>query len=141
MIGIDGHTSDDGSDSFCAHKSKCLPINWCKENRVSLKVPEKWEGTRFSYANYLKSEKAIAAPLSLFEKEKEEINGFKKGMHVEAVDVVEPHLICPGIGGRLNCSAGSQHSDCLILRICIASFQTSQTGSWIADQDQFCWLG
>lgn len=99
MIGIDGHTSDDASDCFCCHKSKCLPVNWCKRNRVSLKVPEDWEFTKFDYSTYLNSMNVIAAPDSLFVDQT--INGFKKGMYVEAVDVVEPHLICPGIGMRL----------------------------------------
>lgn len=93
MIGIDGHTSKDASDCFCLHKSKALPIDWCKKNRVSLTVPEGWESSRFNYSSYLKSENAIAAPDSLFEEEP--THGFKKGMYVEAVDVVEPHMICP----------------------------------------------
>ena len=95
MIGIDGHTSEDASDCFCIPVSKALPINWCKKKRVALKVPEQWE-SKFCYSSYLKSVKAIAAPESLFDEEP--THGFKKGMYVEAVDVVEPHLICPGIG-------------------------------------------
>lgn len=97
MIGIDGHTAEDASDCFCYHKSMCLPINWCKENRVSLKVPEDWDSAKFNYVTYLKSVKAIAAPRSLFD-DKEPDHGFKKGMYVEAVDLVEPHLICPAQG-------------------------------------------
>lgn len=42
MVGIDGITANNGSDWFCYHASShaILPINFCKENNISLTVPQ-----------------------------------------------------------------------------------------------------
>ncbi|KAJ8298307.1 hypothetical protein KUTeg_024838 [Tegillarca granosa] len=59
---------------------------------------------QFKWFDYLKQTKAIAAPVALFDKEIPK-HGFKSGMKIEAVDLMEPRLICVGtvnkVVGRL----------------------------------------
>jgi hypothetical protein len=47
----------------------------------------------FTWFQYLKETKSIAAPVPLFKKDIPK-HGFKEGMYVEAVDLMEPRLIC-----------------------------------------------
>jgi len=103
MIGIDGMTSEDGSDAFCYHRSDCLPINYCKKHKIPLTTPEGCEKKRFNYTTYLTETNSRAAPETLFKNDVQHM--FKVGMYLEAVDLMEPHLLCPAfvkqVAGRL----------------------------------------
>ena len=95
MIGIDGLTSIDCSDCFCCHKSDLMPINYCNKHKGTLSTPKEYQTKKkFDYTSYLKSINADAAPNFLFD---EPVHNFKKGMYLEAVDYLEPNLICPAI--------------------------------------------
>lgn len=109
MIGVDGQTAKDGCDAFCYHRSECLPIlptPYHVKHKIQLTPPEDYKKKKFDYNVYLKQVNAIAAPACLFKDElPEPALSFKKGQFVEAVDLMEPHLICPAfikqVAGRL----------------------------------------
>ncbi|XP_064607601.1 MBT domain-containing protein 1-like isoform X2 [Liolophura sinensis] len=105
MIGIDGSMAQSGSDWFCYHSSSpCIfPAGFCEINDLDLTPPKGYKG-QFKWFDYLRQTKSSAAPVKLFDKEIPK-HGFKPGMKVEAVDLMEPRLICVGtvvkVVGRL----------------------------------------
>ncbi|XP_052794901.1 MBT domain-containing protein 1-like isoform X2 [Mya arenaria] len=94
MIGIDGSIAQNGSDWFCYHAtSPCIfPVGFCEVNGLLLTPPRHHEGP-FKWFDYLKHTRSVAAPVKLFDKEIPK-HGFKAGMKLEAVDLMEPRLIC-----------------------------------------------
>lgn len=95
MIGIDG--SDllkTGSDWFCYHcTSPCIfPVGFCEINNIDLSPPKGYKGT-FKWFDYLKATKSVAAPVKLFDKDIPK-HGLRPGMKMEAVDLMEPRLVC-----------------------------------------------
>ncbi|KAG8196548.1 hypothetical protein JTE90_003565 [Oedothorax gibbosus] len=94
MIGIDGMMAANGSDWFCYHASSpCIfPVGFCASNDIKLTPPRGYKGD-FAWSDYLKKTKAEAAPVGLFHREVPD-HGFKEGMFLEAVDLMEPRLIC-----------------------------------------------
>ncbi|GIX76521.1 MBT domain-containing protein 1 [Caerostris extrusa] len=92
MIGIDGMMAADGADCFCYHASSpCIfPVGFCESNNIYLTPPRGYKGD-FKWAEYLKKTKSEAAPVDLF---RHSDHGFKEGMFLEAVDLMEPRLIC-----------------------------------------------
>ncbi|CAN8032500.1 unnamed protein product [Ixodes persulcatus] len=105
MIGIDGMMAANGSDWFCYHASSpCIfPVGFCELNGIDLTPPRGHKG-EFRWFDYLRLTKSQAAPVSLFKKDIPK-HGFQEGMHAEAVDLMEPRLICVGritrVVGRL----------------------------------------
>ncbi|ESO95252.1 hypothetical protein LOTGIDRAFT_144696 [Lottia gigantea] len=105
MIGIDGSAAQNGSDWFCYHSSSpCIfPVGFCEINGITLTPPRGFKGI-FKWFEYLKQTKSVAAPVKLFDKEIPK-HGFKVGHKIEAVDLMEPRLICVGtvtkVVGRL----------------------------------------
>uniref|UniRef100_T1IPJ4 FCS-type domain-containing protein n=1 Tax=Strigamia maritima TaxID=126957 RepID=T1IPJ4_STRMM len=101
MIGIDGYTTEKGSDWFCYHaSSSCIfPVGFCEINGIVLTPPRGHKG-EFKWFDYLKQTKSVAAPVALFNKEIPS-HGFKSGMCLEAVDLMEPRLICVGTIARV----------------------------------------
>jgi hypothetical protein len=93
MIGIDGMMSEDGSDWFCYHAtSPCIfPVGFCKKNGIELTPPKDHED--FDWDRYLTETSSIAAPVSLFKKDIPS-HSFKEGHYLEAVDLMEPRLVC-----------------------------------------------
>ncbi|XP_076467464.1 MBT domain-containing protein 1-like isoform X2 [Babylonia areolata] len=95
MIGIDGSPMvETGSDWFCYHTtSPCIfPVGFCEINNIDLTPPKGHKGT-FKWFDYLKQTKSHAAPVKLFDKDIPK-HGFQPGMKIEAVDLMEPRLIC-----------------------------------------------
>uniref|UniRef100_A0A0B7B795 FCS-type domain-containing protein n=1 Tax=Arion vulgaris TaxID=1028688 RepID=A0A0B7B795_9EUPU len=94
MIGIDGSMAENGSDWFCYHTtSPCIfPVGFCKINNLELTPPRGTKGP-FKWLDYLKQTRSVAAPVKLFDKDIPK-HGFRPGMKVEAVDLMEPRLIC-----------------------------------------------
>ncbi|KAK4337015.1 hypothetical protein RND71_043970 [Anisodus tanguticus] len=97
MVGIDGMMAPDGSDWFCYHASSgnIFPVGFSRLNGLNLTPPKDYNKP-FNWFNYMKDKKAVAAPVSLFNNEIPN-HGFKKGMYLEAVDLMEPRLICVAI--------------------------------------------
>ncbi|KAM9336721.1 lethal(3)malignant brain tumor-like protein 2 [Symphorus nematophorus] len=95
MVGIDGTASNDGSDWFCYHASShaILPIDFCKKNYIPLTVPQGYDSQTFTWEEYLKETKAKAAPARLFNTDYPG-HGFSPNMKLEAVDLMEPRLVC-----------------------------------------------
>ncbi|XP_077195502.1 lethal(3)malignant brain tumor-like protein 2 isoform X2 [Paroedura picta] len=95
MIGIDGTASEDGSDWFCYHASlhSIFPAGFCKKNSIVLIPPKGYDAKTFSWASYLEKTKSKAAPTRLFNMDCPN-HGFKVGTKLEAVDLMEPRLIC-----------------------------------------------
>ncbi|XP_048356176.1 lethal(3)malignant brain tumor-like protein 2 isoform X2 [Sphaerodactylus townsendi] len=95
MIGIDGTASEDGSDWFCYHASlhSVFPSGFCKKNCIELTPPKGYDAKTFSWASYLEKTKSKAAPTRLFNMDCPN-HGFKVGNKLEAVDLMEPRLIC-----------------------------------------------
>ncbi|KAG9510888.1 MBT domain-containing protein 1 [Fragariocoptes setiger] len=93
MIGIDGVMSPTGSDWFCYHAtSPCIfPAGFCKKNQIELTPPRGYEN--FEWDEYLKQTNSYAAPERLFSRNVPD-HGFKEGMLVEAVDLMQPRLVC-----------------------------------------------
>ncbi|XP_070552732.1 MBT domain-containing protein 1-like [Ptychodera flava] len=105
MIGIDGSMAVDGSDWFCYHASSpCVfPAGFCELNNIELTPPRGYK-IKFKWLDYLIATKSQAAPVKLFNR-KIPKHGFKVGQKLEAVDLMEPHLVCVGtvtkVVGRL----------------------------------------
>ncbi|XP_026171794.1 lethal(3)malignant brain tumor-like protein 2 isoform X2 [Mastacembelus armatus] len=95
MVGIDGTLSNNGSDWFCYHASShaILPIGFCKKNNIPLTVPQGYDSQTFTWDRYLKETKAKAAPARLFNTDYPGHN-FYPNMKLEAVDLMEPRLVC-----------------------------------------------
>ncbi|XP_041829826.1 lethal(3)malignant brain tumor-like protein 2 isoform X3 [Melanotaenia boesemani] len=95
MVGIDGTISNNGSDWFCYHASShaILPINFCERNNIPLTVPQGWDLQTFTWKKYLEETKAKAAPAQLFNADYPG-HGFSPNMKLEAVDLMEPRLVC-----------------------------------------------
>lgn len=94
MIGIDGSIAQNGSDWFCYHAtSPCVfPVGFCEVNGLNL-TPPRGYNKPFKWYDYLKTTRSQAAPVKLFDKEIPK-HGFKVGQKLEAVDLMEPRLIC-----------------------------------------------
>uniref|UniRef100_A0A8C9LEQ9 L3MBTL histone methyl-lysine binding protein 2 n=1 Tax=Pavo cristatus TaxID=9049 RepID=A0A8C9LEQ9_PAVCR len=84
MISIDGATSDDGSDWFCYHASShaIFPVNFCQKNNIDLTPPK---GEIWTLKWQIEMNQNLRDCPN---------HGFKAGMKVEAVDLMEPRLIC-----------------------------------------------
>ncbi|XP_054531517.1 lethal(3)malignant brain tumor-like protein 2 isoform X3 [Pan troglodytes] len=95
MICVDGGPSTDGSDWFCYHASShaIFPATFCQKNDIELTPPKGYEAQTFNWENYLEKTKSKAAPSRLFNMDCPN-HGFKVGMKLEAVDLMEPRLIC-----------------------------------------------
>ncbi|OWK50359.1 Lethal(3)malignant brain tumor-like protein 1 [Lonchura striata] len=72
------------------------PAGWFEETGHKLQPPKGYKEEEFSWTNYLKLTKAQAAPKHLFMvRNTHEVSpGFKVGMKLEAVDRMNPSLIC-----------------------------------------------
>ncbi|TSK14847.1 MBT domain-containing protein 1 [Bagarius yarrelli] len=95
MIGIDGSEAADGSDWFCYHSTSpsIFPVGFCEINNIELTPPRGYNKPPFKWFDYLRETCSIAAPVKLFNKEVPN-HGFREGMKLEAVDLMEPRLVC-----------------------------------------------
>ncbi|XP_047465812.1 lethal(3)malignant brain tumor-like protein 2 isoform X2 [Mugil cephalus] len=95
MVGIDGTISNNGSDWFCYHASShaIFPVDFCKKNNIPLTVPQGYDSQTFTWDKYLKETKAKAAPARLFNADYPG-HSFSPNMKLEAVDLMEPRLVC-----------------------------------------------
>ncbi|KAG6928084.1 L3MBTL2 polycomb repressive complex 1 subunit [Chelydra serpentina] len=95
MIGIDGAASADGPDWFCYHASShaIFPVNFCQKNNIDLTPPKGYDAKNFNWTSYLEKTRSKAVPVRLFNMDCPN-HGFKAGMKLEAVDLMEPRLIC-----------------------------------------------
>ncbi|XP_071126181.1 MBT domain-containing protein 1-like isoform X1 [Mytilus edulis] len=101
MIGIDGSIAQNGTDWFNYHStSPCIfPVGFCEVNGIELTPPRGYKG-QFKWFEYLRQTKSSAAPVKLFDKEIPK-HGFKPANKVEAVDLMEPRLICVATVSRV----------------------------------------
>ncbi|XP_047016353.1 lethal(3)malignant brain tumor-like protein 1 isoform X1 [Ictalurus punctatus] len=71
---------------------------WCESTGHKLHTPKGFKEEEFSWSSYLKLSKAQAAPQELFSEpgniETDEEYGFEVGLKLEAVDRMNPSLIC-----------------------------------------------
>ncbi|XP_008299163.1 lethal(3)malignant brain tumor-like protein 2 [Stegastes partitus] len=95
MVGIDGTTSEKDSGWFCYHASShaILPVDFCKKNNIPLTVPQGYDSQTFTWDKYLKETDAKAAPPRLFNADYPG-HSFSPNMKLEAVDLMEPRLVC-----------------------------------------------
>lgn len=95
MVGIDGTLSNKGSDWFCYHASShaILPIGFCEKNNIPLTVPQGYDSKTFSWTKYLQETQTKAAPPHLFNSDYPG-HSFSPNMKLEAVDLMEPGLVC-----------------------------------------------
>uniref|UniRef100_A0A286XV66 Mbt domain containing 1 n=1 Tax=Cavia porcellus TaxID=10141 RepID=A0A286XV66_CAVPO len=95
MIGIDGSEAADGSDWFCYHATSpsIFPVGFCEINMIELTPPRGYTKLPFKWFDYLRETGSVAAPVKLFNKDVPN-HGFRVGMKLEAVDLMEPRLIC-----------------------------------------------
>lgn len=93
MIGIDGSMCPTGSDWFCFHATSpyLFPAGYCKTNNIELSSP--YNDKNFDWDKYIAETKSRAAPASLFNRAIPE-HGFKEGMMIEAVDLMQSRLVC-----------------------------------------------
>ncbi|KFV70912.1 Lethal(3)malignant brain tumor-like 1, partial [Dryobates pubescens] len=70
------------------------PAGWFEETGHKLQPPQGYKEEEFSWTNYLKITKAQAAPKHLFVVRNTVSPGFEVGMKLEAVDRMNPSLIC-----------------------------------------------
>ncbi|XP_056379718.1 lethal(3)malignant brain tumor-like protein 2 isoform X2 [Hyla sarda] len=102
MVSMDSNPSDDESLWFCYHatSSSIFPVGFCEKNNIELTVPKGYTVQEFSWESYLKETNSKAAPALLFNTEVPN-HGFKPGMKLEAVDLMEPRLICVATVARV----------------------------------------
>ncbi|KAL4647844.1 lethal(3)malignant brain tumor-like protein 2 isoform X2 [Arapaima gigas] len=95
MVGIDGVEIGDGSDWFCYHASShaILPVGFCEKNHIPLTLPPGYDRLTFTWPKYLEETESIAAPARLFNTDWPG-HGFVPQMKLEAVDLMEPRLVC-----------------------------------------------
>ncbi|XP_024920367.1 MBT domain-containing protein 1-like isoform X3 [Cynoglossus semilaevis] len=95
MIGIDGSEAVDGSDWFCYHSTSpsIFPAGFCEINHIELTPPRGYMALPFRWFEYLKQSSSVAAPVHLFNTDIPN-HGFQPGMKLEAVDLMEPRLVC-----------------------------------------------
>uniref|UniRef100_A0A8D0EF22 Mbt domain containing 1 n=1 Tax=Salvator merianae TaxID=96440 RepID=A0A8D0EF22_SALMN len=95
MIGIDGSEAADGSDWFCYHATSpsIFPVGFCEINMIELTPPRGYTKLPFKWFDYLRETGSVAAPVKLFNKEVPN-HGFHVAMKLEAVDLMEPRLVC-----------------------------------------------
>ncbi|XP_066530911.1 MBT domain-containing protein 1-like isoform X2 [Hoplias malabaricus] len=95
MIGIDGSEAADGSDWFCyhGHSPSIFPAGFCEINSIELTPPRGYTKLPLRWFDYLRDTSSVAAPVKLFNKEVPN-HGFVPGMKLEAVDLMEPRLVC-----------------------------------------------
>ncbi|CAM4709624.1 unnamed protein product [Leuciscus chuanchicus] len=95
MVGIDGVEIGDGSDWFCYHASShaILPVGYCESNDIPLTLPPGYDHATFTWEKYLEETGTLAAPRRLFNTD-DVGHGFTPGMKLEAVDLMEPRLVC-----------------------------------------------
>uniref|UniRef100_A0A8C7GDI0 Mbt domain containing 1 n=1 Tax=Oncorhynchus kisutch TaxID=8019 RepID=A0A8C7GDI0_ONCKI len=95
MIGVDGSEVTDGSDWFCYHSTSpsIFPAGFCEINNIELTHPRGYTKLPFKWFDYLRETSSIAAPVKLFNKDVPN-HGFRQGMKLEAVDLMEPRLVC-----------------------------------------------
>ncbi|XP_077184114.1 MBT domain-containing protein 1 isoform X8 [Paroedura picta] len=95
MIGIDGSEAADGSDWFCYHATSpsIFPVGFCEINMIELTPPRGYAKLPFKWFDYLREMGSVAAPVKLFNKEVPN-HGFNVAMKLEAVDLMEPRLVC-----------------------------------------------
>lgn len=93
MIGIDGSMCPTGSDWFCFHATSpyILPAGFCKANNIQLSTPS--NVANFDWNKYLEETGAKAAPERLFNNTVPD-HGFREGMMIEAVDLMQSRLVC-----------------------------------------------
>uniref|UniRef100_A0A7N4PE41 Lethal(3)malignant brain tumor-like protein 1 n=1 Tax=Sarcophilus harrisii TaxID=9305 RepID=A0A7N4PE41_SARHA len=72
------------------------PAGWFEKTGHRLQPPKGYKEEEFSWSNYLRSTKAQAAPKHLFSSHSNSSvpTGFQVGMKLEAVDRMNPSLIC-----------------------------------------------
>lgn len=94
---------------FCYHSksSSIQPAGFCELYGIKLTIPSTWEKRPFTWVKYLSEiPESKLAPPSLFS-ELVPDHGFIKGMKLEAVDLMEPSLLCvatvKNVAGRLLC--------------------------------------
>ncbi|KAJ8283652.1 hypothetical protein COCON_G00025020 [Conger conger] len=95
MVAIDGVEIGDCSDWFCYHASShaIMPTEYCLKNKIPLTLPPGYDQVTFTWEKYLEETGATAAPARLFQTDCPG-HGFAPGMKLEAVDLMEPRLIC-----------------------------------------------
>ncbi|XP_015230930.1 PREDICTED: MBT domain-containing protein 1-like [Cyprinodon variegatus] len=95
MIGIDGSEAADGSDWFCYHSTSpsIFPAGFCEINKIELTPPR--GRCVFLQAQGLGKTEDLHTLKLLFVLHQEVPNhGFRPGMKLEAVDLMEPRLVC-----------------------------------------------
>ncbi|KAE8611233.1 hypothetical protein XENTR_v10012379 [Xenopus tropicalis] len=95
MVGFDSAPSADGSEWFCYHASSpsIFPVGFCHQYDIELTQPPGYTKETFSWDEYLEKTGSKAAPARLFNHDCPN-HGFEPGMKLEAVDLMEPRLIC-----------------------------------------------
>ncbi len=112
MVQIDRKPDEDEEDkdwdAFCCHvTSACIaPPGFCEANGIALEPLMHYEGDRFRWGDYLRQQKAEAAPELLFKSAATDVGSqMLAGMSVEASDLVDSHFICVAtivrVAGRL----------------------------------------
>uniref|UniRef100_A0A8D0H097 Lethal(3)malignant brain tumor-like protein 2 n=1 Tax=Sphenodon punctatus TaxID=8508 RepID=A0A8D0H097_SPHPU len=93
MISIDGAVSSDGSDWFCYHASShaIFPANFCQKNNIDLTPPKAGMQVVAIPCHGLLAPLGTPSPACSLDCPN---HGFKTGMKLEAVDLMEPRLIC-----------------------------------------------
>lgn len=93
LIGIDGSMCPSGSDLFCYHATSpyIFPTGFCQANKIRLSNPK--NDDYFEWDEYLYETQSKAAPTKLFQRTVPN-HGFKEGMMIEAVDLMQSRLVC-----------------------------------------------
>lgn len=98
-VTIDGHhvsAEKRRQASFCYHVTSPLifPCGYCEKRGIDLSVPKEFKGGSFVWDKYLQEKKCEALPIRGLRRDDTNNHGIKVGMKLEAVDIMEPHLIC-----------------------------------------------
>lgn len=103
MLSVDNLLDDPTEMAvFCAHASSpyLLPAGFCKVKGIPLTPPLGYK-REFNWVEYTILTNSVFAPIDLFPDYSKQPNGFSEGMLLEAVDILEPNLICVAIVRRV----------------------------------------
>lgn len=99
MISIDGKSVDKRNQAaFCYHVTSPLifPCGFCEKRSLKLLPPKDYKGdsSTFTWDKYASQVKIEKLPIQGLRRDDTVNHGIKVGMKLEAVDIMEPHLIC-----------------------------------------------
>ncbi|KAK2715445.1 MBT domain-containing protein 1-like [Artemia franciscana] len=95
VIRVDSYEDDKPTNRFCFHITNfnLFYVGFCEENGITINPPYGYKKGNFRWTNYLKNTHSKPVTKDMIQRE-EHPHDFVIGMKLEAVDLMNPYLIC-----------------------------------------------